>query len=70
MSNPHDRTRAMVRLERKLQNDIEAHTLLAMLHAAAIAKAPELFLSEPFYARIHACVGEHIRLSGDVYDRR
>ena len=66
----HERTHAMDLLERKFANDAEAHTLLAMLHAAAIAKAPELFLSEPFYARIHACVGEHIRLSGDVYDRR
>jgi hypothetical protein len=66
----HERTHAMDLLERKFANDSEAHTLLAMLHAAAIARAPELFLSEPFYARIHACVGEHIRLSGDVYDRR
>jgi len=66
----HDRTHPMDLLERKFANDAEAHTLLAMLHAKVIADAPDVFVRDPFYARVHACVGEHIRLSGDVYDRR
>jgi len=69
MTNPHDRTRAMVRLERKFENDAEAHTLLAILDAAIRLDHPEVW-SQDFYRRVHACVCEHIRLSGDVYDRR
>jgi hypothetical protein len=69
MTNPHDRTRAMVRLERQFENNAEAHTLLAILDAAIRLDHSEAW-GPTFYARVHACVAEHIRLSGDQYDRR
>jgi hypothetical protein len=69
MTSPHDRTRAMVRLERTFENNAEAHMLLAMIDTALRLDHVEVW-SPTFYARLHACVCEHIRLSGDVYDRR
>jgi hypothetical protein len=69
MTNPHDRTRAMIRLERTFENNAEAHMLLAMIDAAFCVDDPKIW-NQGFYNRLHACVCEHIRLSGDVYDRR
>ena len=69
MTSPHDLTRPMKFLERTFRNNAEAHTLLAMLDAAVRLDHPEIW-SQDFYVRVHACVVEHIRLSGDVYDHR
>jgi hypothetical protein len=69
MTNPHDRTRAMIRLERTFENNAEAHMLLAMIDAAIRLDHADV-MSRDFCERLHACVCEHIRLSGDVYDHR
>jgi hypothetical protein len=68
MTNPHDRTHPMDLLERKFQNDAEAHHLLAIFDAAMTTKNPNLL--REYCVRVRRCVEEHIRLSGDVYDRR
>jgi fructose-1,6-bisphosphatase len=65
----HERTHAMDLLERKFENDMEAHTLLAIVDAAIRLDQAEV-MSHDFCNRLHACVEEHIRLSGDVYDHR
>ena len=65
----HERTHAMDLLERKFANDSEAHMLLATMDAAIRLDHAEV-MSRDFCERLHACVVEHIRLSGDVYDRR
>jgi fructose-1,6-bisphosphatase len=58
-------------LERKFQNDAEAHTLLAKIDAAInLHRAGPAFWSQSMCERISDCVVEHIKLSGDVYDRR
>jgi hypothetical protein len=65
----HDRTHPMDLLERKFANDAEAHMLLAMIDSAFCVDRHELW-SLAFCDRVRRCVEEHIRLSGDQYDRR
>jgi len=58
-------------LERTFENDFDAHMLLAWIDTAInLDKAGPDFWSDDLCDRIRACVEEHIRLSGDVYDRR
>lgn len=66
-----NRTHPMDLLERKFANDADAHTLLAWIDTAInLDRCGPDFWSDAMCDRLHACVVEHIRLSGDVYDRR
>jgi hypothetical protein len=69
MSHEIETARAMTRLEECFACDREAHHLLAILYAAISTQHPDL-MHEEYNRRVRHCVEEHIRLSGDVYDRR